>query len=170
MKGRHIIFLFAVALAALVLGSATVKQASDLPAANIPNATTTAAHPTSTISGNVPVGPHATTTSVPVHDVASSTTPTVSLKIIEPDGTRSFDVALHAGDTLCDNLKEAKAEGEIRARTLDDSYLPSFLSLYVREINGHSNNWTFTVDGTSPRGCSLYQLHAGDSIVWKFGE
>lgn len=94
---------------------------------------------------------------------------TVSLHITDPDGTSSFPVTLHSNDNLCDNLTEAKNEGKIKSLTLDASYLSVYHSLYVREINGFNNNWTVSVNGTAPEGCSLYNPKPNDSIVWKFG-
>ncbi len=94
---------------------------------------------------------------------------TVTIQLIEPDGTSNFTVNLNSGNTLCDNLTEAKSEGKIKSVTLDYSYMSSFHSPYVREINGYQNNWTVTVDGTSPQGCAFYSPKAGDNITWKFG-
>jgi hypothetical protein len=95
--------------------------------------------------------------------------PTVNIQIIEPDGNFSFTVTLHDGNTICDSLTDAKLEGKIKSVTIDDSYMSSLHSAYVKEINGFTNNWTFTVNGQSPRGCSLYTPKSGDMIVWKFG-
>ena len=70
---------------------------------------------------------------------------------------------------VCDVLKKAKDLGKISSLALDDSYMSNMNSLYVREMNGLSNNWTFKVNGNSPLGCSLYQVKPNDQIVWKFG-
>jgi hypothetical protein len=93
----------------------------------------------------------------------------VSLEIVEPDGTSKFQVVLHSGDDLCDNLIEAKSEGKIRSLTFDDSYFSTLHSLYVEEINGYENDWTFTVNGAEPEGCSLYKPKSGDTIIWTYG-
>jgi cytoskeletal protein RodZ len=93
---------------------------------------------------------------------------TVNLQIQEPDGTSNFSVSLNPGNTLCDNLTEAKQEGKIKSVTLDNSYMSSLHSAYVREINGYQNNWTVSVNGKTPQGCSLYSPNSGDAIVWKF--
>lgn len=93
----------------------------------------------------------------------------VNLQIVEPDGNFNFSVALKNGNNLCDNLTEAKNEGKIRSLTLDDSYMSSYHSSYVREINGYQNNWTVNVNGTVPQGCSLYSPKSGDTVTWKFG-
>jgi len=108
------------------------------------------------------------------HPPSSPATSTVSYPIVyiqltDPDGTLSFDVKLNPGDDLCDNLVEARAEGKIRSLLIDDSYLATFGSRYVREINGYSNNWTVKVNDTRPEGCSLYTPKAGDNIIWSFG-
>lgn len=92
----------------------------------------------------------------------------VTLHITDPDGTKIFQVTLHTGDTLCDNLVEAKNEGKIKSLTLDNSYMQSFHSAYVREMDGFTNNWTVSVNNTSPQGCSLYTVKPNDSIIWKF--
>src|SRR3989344_7364378 len=95
---------------------------------------------------------------------------TVRLQIVEPDGVSNFEVNLNQGDDLCANLVEAKAECKIRSLLIDDSYLATFGSRYVREINGYSNNWTVKGNETRPEGCSLYKPKAGDYIEWKFGQ
>src|SRR3989344_1605353 len=65
---------------------------------------------------------------------------TVHMKIVAPDGTSEFEVDLRDGEDLCENIEEAKSEGHIRSLTMDNSYLETFGSRYVREINGYSNN------------------------------
>ncbi len=99
----------------------------------------------------------------------STPVPTVTLQIVDPDGTSIFSVTLHNGDNACDNLTEAKQEEKIKSVTLDYSYMSSMHSAYVKEINGFNKNWTFTVNGQSPLGCSLYKPNSGDTIIWKFG-
>ena len=97
------------------------------------------------------------------------TSPTVSVAIIPPDATSNFAVVLEEAFNVCDVLVKAKNEEKISSLTLDDSYLSTYKSLYVYEINGFANNWTFTVNGGSPLGCSLYFPKDKDTIVWKFG-
>ncbi len=99
----------------------------------------------------------------------SLTTAIVSVTIITPNPTSNFTVLLEDGFNVCDVLIKAKNEGKISSLTLDDSYLSTYKSLYVYEINGFANNWTFTVNGESPLGCSLYFPKDKDTIVWKFG-
>ena len=94
---------------------------------------------------------------------------TVHMTIVAPDGTSEFEVDLRDGEDLCENIEEAKSEGHIRSLTMDNSYLETFGSRYVREINGYSNNWTVEVNGVGPKGCSLYEPKAGDTIIWTFG-
>ena len=93
----------------------------------------------------------------------------VHMKIIAPDGTSEFDIDLREGEDLCENIEEAKSEGHIRSLTMDNFYLETFGSRYVREINGYSNNWTVKVNDARPEGCSLYMPKAGDTIIWTFG-
>lgn len=95
--------------------------------------------------------------------------PTVNLQIIEPDGTSNFSVTLNSGNNLCENLIEARNEGKIKSLTLDNSYMSTMHSSYVREINGYNNNWTVSVNGNTPQGCTLYSPNPGDTVVWKFG-
>src|SRR3989344_8477956 len=92
----------------------------------------------------------------------------VHIKVIAPDSTSAFDIDLHEGDDLCENLVQAKKEGDISSLQIDDTYLATFGSFYVREINGYSNNWTVEVNGVKPTGCSLYRPKSGDNIVWRF--
>lgn len=108
-------------------------------------------------------------TALPTSQPSQASKPTVTMQIIEPDGNNNFTVILTSGNNLCDSLTEAKNEGKIRSLTLDYSYMSSLHSAYVRELNGYQNNWTVTVNGKSPQGCSLYTPNPGDIIVWKFG-
>ncbi|HEY4516443.1 hypothetical protein A3C18_03765 [Candidatus Kaiserbacteria bacterium RIFCSPHIGHO2_02_FULL_54_11b] len=121
------------------------------------------------------VGIQGSTTKSINHPSNSPSTSTVPYSIVyvqlsDPDGVSNFEVNLNPGDDLCANLVEAKAEGKIRSLLIDDSYLATFGSRYVREINGYSNNWTVKVNETRPEGCSLYKPKAGDYIEWKFGQ
>lgn len=93
---------------------------------------------------------------------------TVTLEIKSPSNSASFEISYKDGDNVCDILTRAKSEGHIQSLTIDNSYIQTLKSAYVVEINGFSNNWTFTVNGKSPPGCSLYSPKNGDVIVWKF--
>lgn len=92
----------------------------------------------------------------------------VTVQINEPDGNTNASVKLNSGANTCDVLTEAKNEEKVKSLTLDDSYMSSFHSMYVKEMNGYQNNWTFSVNDTSPQGCSLYSPKNGDVITWKF--
>lgn len=94
---------------------------------------------------------------------------TVSVEIKAPDGTSSFTVDYNEGMDVCAVLQKAKDAGKIRSVTFNDDYMATLKSKYVFEINGFSNNWTFSVNGSSPLGCSLLQPKPNDTIVWKFG-
>ncbi|HSW88421.1 MAG TPA: DUF4430 domain-containing protein [Candidatus Saccharimonadales bacterium] len=94
---------------------------------------------------------------------------TVSLQLKTPDTTSNATITLKDGANVCDVLDEAKNEGKISSVTFDDSYMSSLHSKYVSEINGYKNNWTFTINGSAPLGCSLFHPKPNDSIVWKFG-
>lgn len=120
-----------------------------------------------------------TATSVPTHTETTNSNPTptnapqqqvqqatVAIQISEPDGMSNF--SLPVGGNACDELTEAKQEGKIRSVTFSSNYMSSMHSLYVSEMNGYSNNWTFIVNGQGPAGCSLSSPQAGDTVVWKF--
>ncbi len=109
-----------------------------------------------------------TTSTTTTTTSTESTSPQVSMTVSEPDGTNTFTINYHDGMNACDSLTEAKTEGKIRSVTIDNSYQSTLHSSYVKEINGYSNNWTFTVNGQAPNGCSLYVMHQGDNIVWKY--
>ncbi len=188
MRGRHIAvlgFVACLALAFALLPRPSVMRSL----ANISSTTTAVATVSSStrtdpqvssLSNAKPRRAHQSPTPIPVlissttaavHQSASTSAPlaAVSLSIIDPDGKNIFAVDLKLGADACDVLAEAKAEGKIHSLTLDDSYKASFGSAYAREINGYSNDWTFTVNGAKPEGCSLIKPRAGDSIVWTFG-
>lgn len=111
-----------------------------------------------------------TATPVPTSQPAPTTaTNTVSMQIQDPAGNSTFTVTLNSGANACDVLQEAKNEGKINSVTFDDSYMATLHSRYITEINGYQNNWTFTVNGSSPNGCSLINPKPNDTIVWKFG-
>ena len=106
----------------------------------------------------------------PSPSLAPIITSLVSVEV-QASGTQNlkFTVEFKDGMNVCDVMQEAKDEGKINSITFDDSYLSSYKSRYVSEINGYKNNWTFTVNGTGPLGCSLILPKPNDSIVWKFG-
>lgn len=92
----------------------------------------------------------------------------VNLEIKTPETSLSFSVEINEGMNVCDIMQKARDEGKINSITFDDSYLSAYKSKYVLEINGFLNNWTFTVNGESPLGCSLSNPEPNDTIVWKF--
>ena len=92
----------------------------------------------------------------------------MNVDIKTPDSSSSFSVELTDGMSVCDVLQKAKDDGKISSLTIDDSYLSTLKSKYVSEINKYKNNWTFTVNGNSPLGCSLSYPKPNDIIVWKF--
>lgn len=93
----------------------------------------------------------------------------VHIEIKTPNGSSSFETEITDGMNLCDIMQKAKDSGKINSITFDDSYLSVYKSKYVQDINGFSNNWTFTVNGSTPLGCSLSNPKPNDSIIWKFG-
>lgn len=94
--------------------------------------------------------------------------PTINMRIKTPDSNSTFIVEIQDNINACDALTEAKNQGKIASLTLDDSYLATFHTLLVSEINGLSNYWVFTVNGNSPDGCSLINLHSNDQVVWEY--
>lgn len=97
-----------------------------------------------------------------------SPTPSIQTVSVEVQGS-SFTLEISGDLNVCQVMQRARDQGKISSLTLDDSYMSSMNSQYVREMNGMSNNWTFKVNGSSPLGCSLYQVKPNDQIVWKFG-
>jgi hypothetical protein len=97
-----------------------------------------------------------------------SPSPVVQTANVDVQGS-SFTVEVSGDLNVCQVMQRARDQGKISSLTLDDSYMSSMNSQYVREMNGMSNNWTFKVNGNSPLGCSLYQVKPDDQIVWKFG-
>ena len=91
----------------------------------------------------------------------------VNVEITAGGNTSSFSLEFTNSINVCDVLEKARNEGKITSLTIDDSYMKTFNSKYVKELNGYKDNWTFTVNGNSPLGCSLYNVNDGDSIVWK---
>lgn len=92
----------------------------------------------------------------------------VNVQIQAPDAASNFSIELKQGMNVCDVLQKAKDEDKIKSLIFDDSYISNYKSRYIYEINGYKNNWTFTVNGNSPLGCSLYTPKANDIIIWKF--
>lgn len=122
----------------------------------------------SSIPESDPIQVTTTPSSQPSSNLSPQPENQVNIQISEPDGNFSFSVTLQSGDDLCSSLSRAKDEGKIRSLNVDDSYMSTFGSSYVREINGYQNNWTVSVNGESPKGCSLYKPNPGDNISWKF--
>ncbi|HSW96858.1 MAG TPA: hypothetical protein VLF89_03455 [Candidatus Saccharimonadales bacterium] len=138
---------------------------SSTPVVNQPSITLP--QPTITVTPSVTISP--TIASREISPTPTQTINTVSLQIETPEGSSRSAITLKDGVNVCDVLDEAKNEGKISSVTFDDTYMSSLHSKYVYEINGYKNNWTFTVNNTSPLGCSLFNPKPNDSIVWKFG-
>lgn len=75
------------------------------------------------------------------------------------------------GDTVFDVLKAAASATGLQ---LEYAYTPGYGSYYVEGINnlyefdcGNESGWMYKVNGWFPNyGCSEYQVHDGDVIVW----
>lgn len=181
MSKRDVCLLIVVAVAALFAAlwhvpvpaqhpsSTLLAPVAEAPVDAHSARTTAAPHPTRP-ARETPTATPSPEAEVHVQPPVPLPTENIPLRIVEPDGARSFDVALKEGDDLCANLEEARAEGRLRSLTIDDTWLSTYHSRYVREINGFYDNWTVSVNGTYPGGCSLYRPHAGDAIVWQFGQ
>lgn len=102
--------------------------------------------------------------------VAATTTPqpTINLQLKSPAGSSQYAVKLIAITDACTILTAARDQGYVKSVTIDNSYLSTLKSAYVREINGYYNNWTFKVNGASPKGCSLASITTGDTVVWEY--
>lgn len=105
---------------------------------------------------------------------ASSATPTpaprpaAKLSLSINGVITTFAVTLNGATDACTILTLAKNQGYLKSVTLDNSYINTLHSAYVREINGYKNNWTFKVNGTSPKGCSLATINKGDTVTWTY--
>lgn len=95
-------------------------------------------------------------------------TETVAVTVTQPNGTQHFTVAWQKGMTVCDVIKQAKVDGRISSLTIDESYIATFRSPYIYEINGYKDNWVFEVNGESALGCALVTIEQDDHVVWKY--
>ena len=114
------------------------------------------------IPSSTPV-PIPTSTVVPIKAFEN-----VNVEIKAGGSSASFTIETTDSMDVCSIMEKAKDEGKINSLTMDDSYLSTLNSKYVKEINGYKDNWTFTVNGNSPLGCSLYTVKPNDLIIWKF--
>lgn len=90
------------------------------------------------------------------------------INVDEPDGNLSFSIPFHDGTNPCSVLTDAKNSGNIKSVTVNHYGAP-LNSDYVKEINGFSDNWNFSINGNSmPKGCSNYNLNSGDTVLWKY--
>ena len=68
----------------------------------------------------------------------------------------------------CSILNDAKNDGKIKSVTITHYDAP-LNSDYVKEINGFSDNWKFSIDGDGkPAGCSNYKLNKNSTVTWKY--
>lgn len=160
----------------LVLGVNTTGKVPQPTAAKIATkqesgSTATTAQTNTGGSTNQNTTPQSTATAAPQQPTSAplQATQIVSVEIKAPDGTSTFAVDYSDGMDVCAVLQKAKDSGKIKSVTFSDEYMSTLRSKYVSEINGFANNWTFSVNGSSPLGCSLSQPKPNDTIVWKFG-
>lgn len=119
--------------------------------------------PSSQKSGVVTSGPVA-----PAIGASSPTTVHVSLSV---GGTYKGTVPLASTSNHCDVLAQALKVGIING--LDMRYDTVYGTYGVYVINGIGDPgtvwWTYKVNGKSPPvGCSLLQVHDGDSVNWHY--
>ena len=77
------------------------------------------------------------------------------------------------GETVFDALNALTRDNNIQ---LEFSYTPVYESYYIEGINylyeydcGPQSGWMYSVNGVFPNyGCSSYELHDGDQIVWEY--
>ncbi|HVQ44397.1 MAG TPA: hypothetical protein VMT30_05525 [Candidatus Saccharimonadia bacterium] len=179
--------------AVLVAGAAVLAQAPHR-AAEVANATRATPAATSAVTPAPVVAPAATSqpavagaatqapsaSSAPVAKLAAqpaapAATPaptlaadTITLTLIDPDGTFHYTVRLLPGTDACSVLIQAKNEGKISFVDIDYSYLATLHSAYVRQINSYANNWTVKLNGVSPKGCSLVSPQPNDNVTWRY--
>jgi hypothetical protein len=152
----------------------SIKQNSNTP---IPTPSLTQQTNPSLTLADTPINHVLTPTVIPTVTITLAPTNTpiptsvvsfVNVQIQMPDAILNFSIELKQEMNVCDVLQKAKDEDKIKSLTFDDSYLSAYKSRYVYEINGYKNNWTFTVNGNSPLGCSLSTPKANNMIIWKF--
>jgi hypothetical protein len=123
--------------------------------------------PTLIVSTNTPV-PFITNTPTSKPTNTPVPSPKINLTVNEPDGSSNYPADYKSGVNPCSFLNDAKAAGKIKSVTIMHYDAP-LNSDYVKEINGYSDNWTFSINGTKePKGCSYYSLNSGDSVTWKY--
>lgn len=93
---------------------------------------------------------------------------TVAVTLVQPNGTQNLIVTWRKDMNACDVLEQAKEEGTIASLTLDESYVSTFKSPYVYEINGYKNNWVFEINGKTALGCALVTIEKDDVIEWTY--
>ncbi|MFA6081035.1 MAG: hypothetical protein WC741_01355 [Patescibacteria group bacterium] len=92
----------------------------------------------------------------------------INLEINGPDGNNKFSLTYKDGANPCSILNDAKNDGKIRSVTILHYGAP-LNSDYVKEINGFSDNWNFSIDGSGkPSGCSNYILNKNSTVTWKY--
>lgn len=142
---------------------------SDVNISPIRTADTNAAKPSSGLTNSLESQqPTATKTPTPTL-TPTPVIETVAVTLMQPNGTQNFTVAWQNSMNACDVLKQAKAEGDIASLTLDASYVATFGSPYVYEINGYKDSWVFLINGiSSSKGCTSVTIQKDDHVTWKF--
>jgi len=92
----------------------------------------------------------------------------ITLEINSPDGSSKFSLIYKDNINPCSILNDAKNDGKIKSVTIIHYDAP-LNSDYVKEINGFSDNWKFSIDGDGkPAGCSNYKLNKNSTVTWKY--
>ncbi len=129
----------------------------------IASAPTSLPQPTTTQSTTTIVTQHTTTSTT-----VSQSGPYVALSLHVGSNLTTWAVSLSGTQTPCSILQAAKDQGKLSSLTIQHYGAP-LNSDYVKEINGNSDNWTFTLNGDSKNmGCSYYSLNSGDTVVWSY--
>lgn len=119
------------------------------------------------VAGTSTTNPTSATTPPPAASAATPVPVKTAQLIIDINGTATAHKVRLAGPmNACQLLTAARDQGLIKSVSL--KYYPSFNSYYVEEINGYENNWTFKVNGSSPKGCSLASVTQGDTVSWTY--
>jgi hypothetical protein len=117
--------------------------------------------PTSIIKGSDNPTPTDIISSPPQQDI-------INLEINGSEGKNKFTLNYKDGTNPCSILNDAKNDGKIRSLTILHYGAP-LNSDYVKEINGFSDNWNFSIDGSGkPSGCSNYILNKNSTVTWKY--
>ncbi len=102
------------------------------------------------------------------------TQPTVKVVIDFGDGVQKHFTALPWQEKM--TVLDALLNAQKHPRGIKVQYRGKGPTAFVSKIDdlenqGRGSNWIYRVnDKLADRGCGVYELKAGDTILWKFGE